>query len=354
MNNVQQIKADSPRNDADATILYSLIIPVYKNQATIPRLLEILEELNDRLDHRLEVVLIVDGSPDQSHTLLHEALASCRFTAELVALSRNFGSFAAIKLGLSIARGLYFAVMSADLQEPPELVIEFFRSLEAEPIDITLGVRTERDDPALSKVSANLYWGMYRKLVQREMPTGGIDIFGCNVRVRDALVALEETNTSLVGQVLWLGFRRKQVPYRRLPRPEGKSAWTFHRKLRYMFDSIFSFTDLPLVLLTIVGSVGMAFCIVLSAVILISWALGAIPVPGYTPIILAIFFSTFCQLFGLGVIGAYLWRAYENTKRRPAFIPMIRESFGGLSQFSHQPKGDCPHLHNNAEEDRPS
>ena len=270
----------------------------------------------------------MDGSPDRSHAVLRERLPSCGFSAELVLLSRNFGSFAAIRMGLSMARGPYF-VMAADLQEPLALVLEFFRSLSTEPIDIALGVRTDRDDPALSKASANLYWGFYRRLVQREMPSGGVDAFGCNLQVRDALMSLEESNTSLVGQVLWLGFRRKHVAYRRLPRIEGRSGWTFRRKLRYMFDSICSFTDMPLVALMIVGSLGLVLCILAMAVVLASWALGLIPVPGYTPIILSIFFATSCQLFGMGVIGVYLWRIYENTKHRPGFIAMSHDSFPG-------------------------
>jgi hypothetical protein len=322
--------------------LYSLVVPVYKNEATVPRLLETLREMDDRLGGRLQVVFVVDGSPDRSQAVLRERLPSCGFSAELVSLSRNFGSFAAIRMGLSVARGPYFAVMAADLQEPPALLLEFFRSLSAEPIDIALGVRTDRDDPALSKVSANLYWGLYRRLVQRDMPVGGIDAFGCNLHVRDALLSLEESNTSLVGQVLWLGFRRKHVPYRRLPRTEGRSGWTFRRKVRYMFDSICSFTDLPLMLLMIVGSAGLVLCILGMAVILVSWAVGAIPVPGYTPIILSIFFSTSCQLLGMGVTGAYLWRVYENTKRRPGFIPMSHESFPRCAEAGNPPPGEAP------------
>ena len=232
----------------------------------------------------LEVVFVVDGSPDRSYEILREQLVKCAFSAELVCLSRNFGSFAAIRMGLSIARGPYFAVMAADLQEPPELIQEFFRSLSEEPVDIALGVRTDRDDPLLSKTSANLFWSIYRRFVQRDMPPGGIDAFACNQQVRDALMTLNESNTSLVGQVLWLGFRRKHVPYRRLPRKEGKSGWTFRRKLRYMFDSIFSFTDLPLTLLMVVGLLACSFRRSSARPCSSAWCLGAITVPGYTPI----------------------------------------------------------------------
>jgi polyisoprenyl-phosphate glycosyltransferase len=306
---------------------YSLVIPVYKNEQSIGRLIDALRDLNDRLDGMLEVVFVVDGSPDRSYDLLREKLRDGPFSAELVCLSRNFGSFSAIRMGLSLARGPMFAVMAADLQEPPELILEFFQALSEEPVDVVLGVRSDRDDPLLSKTSANVFWSIYRRFVQREMPAGGIDVFACNRQVRDALLSLNESNASLAGQVLWLGFRRKHVPYRRLPREEGKSAWTFRRKLRYMLDSIFAFTDLPLTLLTAVGGIGVLFSTIIAAAVFAGWCLGAISVPGYTPIVLAILLSMFCQLMGLGITGAYVWRAYENTKCRPAFIPMLHESF---------------------------
>ena len=306
---------------------YSLIIPVYKNEGSIGRLIEALRSLNDRLDGMLEVVFVVDGSPDRSYEFLREKLGEGALSAELVCLSRNFGSFSAIRMGLSVARGPFFAVMAADLQEPPELIQEFFRSLSEEPVDIVLGIRSDRDDPLLSKTSANVFWTIYRRFVQHDMPPGGIDAFACNERVRDALLSLNESNTSLVGQVLWLGFRRKHVPYCRLPRKEGRSGWTFRRKLRYMFDSIFAFTDLPLTLLLGVGTLGVLFSTIIGTAVFVAWCLGTISVPGYTPLVLAILMSMFCQLTGLGVIGAYVWRGYENTKRRPAFIPMLHESF---------------------------
>ncbi|MGA2618563.1 MAG: glycosyltransferase family 2 protein [Thermoguttaceae bacterium] len=311
----------------ESGIMYSLVIPVYKNEASIDSLLHVLRGLYERLERRLEVVFVVDGSPDRSHDKLREGLQGCDFPAELVCLSRNFGSFAAIRMGLSVATGQYFAVMAADLQEPIELVEEFFRSLYSEPVDIVVGVRMARDDPFLSRVSSGFFWGIYRRLVQPEMPVGGIDVFGCNRQVRDVLLTMEEMNSSLVGQIIWLGFRRKSVPYRRRPREFGRSGWGFRRKVRYMFDSILSFTSLPVTLLALVGTLGLAFSVVAGTVIFITWLLGGIPVAGYTPIILTVLIAMFSQLFGLGIIGIYVWRTFENTKRRPSVIPMSRESF---------------------------
>ncbi|MCA1684794.1 MAG: glycosyltransferase family 2 protein, partial [Planctomycetia bacterium] len=210
----------------------SLIIPVYKNEASIPALVGALGELNASLGGDLEVVFVVDGSPDHSASLLRDGLPGAPFRSELVELSRNFGSFAAIRLGLAVARGPYYAVMAADLQEPPELALAFFRCLAGEPVDVVCGHRVGRDDPLTSRLASGLFWGSYRRLVQREIPPGGVDVFACNQAVRDALLKFDETNTSLVGQLFWLGFRRKFVPYQRRPRHGGgKSGWSFRRKL---------------------------------------------------------------------------------------------------------------------------
>lgn len=310
--------------------MYSLIIPVYKNEGTIEPLAAVLEQLNTQLGGRLEVVFVVDGSPDRSRELLEEQLSQATFAAELIELSRNFGSFAAIRMGLSAAQGPYFAVMAADLQEPPELIFEFFQTLEREPVDVVVGSRSERNDPPMSRWLAQTYWSFYKRWIQPEMPTGGVDVFACNEAVKTALLSCNESNTSLVGLLVWLGFRKKAVPYVRQARLNGKSAWTLRKKLRYMFNSLFSFSDLPIWLLTLIGCLGTAVSVAASIVVLVSWAVGNINVPGYVPIVLTVLFSTFLQLLSIGLIGGYIWQAYENTKRRPLFVPMSRQSYRRL------------------------
>jgi polyisoprenyl-phosphate glycosyltransferase len=321
--------------------MYSLIIPVYKNQGTIEPLAAVLEQLNTQLGGRLEVVFVVDGSPDRSRELLEEQLSEATFAAELIELSRNFGSFAAIRMGLSAAQGPYFAVMAADLQEPPELIFEFFQTLEREPVDVVVGSRSERNDPPMSRWLAQTYWSFYKRWIQSEMPSGGVDVFACNEAVKTALLSCNESNTSLVGLLVWLGFRKKAVPYVRQARLNGKSAWTLRKKLRYMFNSLFSFSDLPIWLLTLIGCLGTAVSVVASIVVLVSWAIGNINVPGYVPIVLMLSFSMFLQLLSVGLIGGYVWQAYENTKRRPLFVPMSRQSFRDLRGSEPQGTGSA-------------
>ncbi len=310
-----------------AMIINSLIIPVYKNELNIPSLLDAIRNMHKELLNDLEVVFVVDGSPDKSYEILKNSLEKEIFSSKLVLLSRNFGSFPAIRTGLQVATGKYFAVMAADLQEPPELAIEFFKTLKNEPIDVAIGTRDGRDDPFLSQLASNLFWNFYKKFVVTDMPTGGIDVFGCNKAFRDSLLKLNESHSSLIAQIFWLGFRRKQVYYKRQERQLGVSAWTFKKKVTYMMDSIFSFTDLPIKLLTRIGALGIIIFGILGFITFISRLMGFIAVPGYTAMFLAVGFFGAINLFGLGIIGSYAWRTYENTKDRPLSVILSLEEF---------------------------
>lgn len=308
---------------------YSLIVPLYKNEESISELLDAVEVLNGMLRGRLEAVIVVDGSPDRSYEVLKCALPARPFRSKLMRHSRNFGSFAAIRTGLTAATGPYFATMAADLQEPRELAAEFFAALERDECDVALGVRTEREDPWFSRIASAMFWRMYRKWIQPEMPPGGFDAFGCNTMVRDALVRTTEANSTLVGLLIWIGFRRKLVPYKRLARRHGTSAWSIRRKLVYMFDSAYAFSAIPVTLLLGTGLAGVAGSTVISAIEFTQWYFGDTEVKGYTPLILAISFSTSLILFGLGVVGGYVWRTFENTKGRPQSLLYTNEVFEG-------------------------
>ena len=164
---------------------YSVVIPVYKNERSISRLIDVLNKMDKILDGQLEVVFVVDGSPDRSYELLKQLVASLNYPVQLLGHSRNFGSFSAIRSGLRAARGIYFGIMAADLQEPPELLVSFFHALDADECDVTIGTRLKRGDPLTSRIASRIFWGIYRRIVVPEMPEGGVDIFGCNKVFRE-------------------------------------------------------------------------------------------------------------------------------------------------------------------------
>ena len=314
--------------------MYSVVIPVYRNTESLPALAVALGNVAVTVLRRfhapLEVVFVVDGSPEQEFALLEGILVDAPFRSKLLLHSRNFGSFAAIRTGLKAAAGDYFGVIGADLQEPPELLINFLEQLKEGQADIVFGVRKQRDDPALARLSSGLFWRYYRKFVMKEIPAGGVDLFACTRRVRDEVLAMEEANSSLVGLMFWVGFRRTEVAYERRARTYGTSAWTFRKKLRYLSDSVFAFTDLPIRILSALGVIGVAFSVIFGCIVLLVRLIGGVNVPGYTPIVLTIVFFGALNMIGLGLVGSYAWRSYENTKHRPLGIVSAYRSFDGI------------------------
>lgn len=318
--------------------ILSIVIPVYRNEESIPDLVVALTDVARRAKHDFncatEVVFVVDGSPDNSYSVLEQVLPAAPFASQLLLHSRNFGSFAAIRTGLQAATGNYFAVLAADLQEPPELVLQFLEKLFAGNCDVVVGCRENRQDPLLSRSASNLFWKLYKKFIIHEIPEKGVDVFGCNKVFRDQLISLGETNTSLVGLIFWLGFKRSEVIYERRARRHGKSAWTLKKKFNYLLDSIFSFTDLPIKLLGLFGLIGVVASMLLGIVILLAKIFGNIPVPGYAATVLTVIFFGGLNSLGLGIVGAYAWRAFENTKNRPLAVVMAFQKFDGTAPAS--------------------
>lgn len=313
--------------------MYSLIIPVYKNAESLIPLLAALEDMNAKLENQLQVVFVVDGSPDTSYAILKENLPRVSFASKLILLSRNFGAWPAFRTGVEVAEGKYFTVMSADLQEPPELILDIFAALKTDDADIVFSVRNNRQDPWLPKMLAKTYWYLYKKFIQNEMPAGGVDVFGCNAKFREQLLQLRELNSSFVGLACWLGFRRKFIGYTRLERQHGKSAWKLTKKIKYAMDSAFAFSDLPIKLLYWIGFTGIVISLLAACAVLLARLFGIIQIPGYSATMTVIVFFAALNLMGLGIIGSYVWRAFENTKFRPHSVIMSELNFDGIQKI---------------------
>lgn len=298
----------------------SLIIPVYRNAVNIPSLLKAIEIIAQNYGNTFEAIFVVDGSPDNSYDLLNEHLAKKSFSSQLIALSRNFGSFLAIRTGMEHARGKFIAVMAADLQEPPELIKEFFTALESNSADVIFGARNKRNDSFWQSFMANSFWAIYRKIVNSEMPKGGVDIFACNQKAKEAVLAIKESHSSLINNLFWIGFRRLFIPYERKEREHGKSAWSLSKRFRYMIDSIFSFSDYPILFVLWTGVIGVFLSLIVGVATIIAKLSGLISVPGYTTIVIVVSFLGSAIMMTQGVLGCYLWRTFENTKKRPLTI----------------------------------
>lgn len=302
---------------------FSVVIPVYRNSESIDTLIESLDKVFGDLGTKNELVFVIDGSPDDSYKEILAKSPMKNSDILLIDLSRNFGSINAVRLGIAKTSGDFIAVLAADLQEPTEVLIDFYQTLVTNEFDIAIGQRISRNDPVTTRFFSSLYWGFYRKTVNPEIPIGGVDIFACTKQVKVALSDLSESGSSLVGLLYWIGFRRTYIKYARRERPFGKSAWTFKKKFRYLSDSIFSFTNAPILLLQIVGLFGISASCLMGVITFTGYVLGRIEQPGYPTLISVILFLSSMILFGLGIVGTYAWRAFENTKNRP--LSVLRE-----------------------------
>lgn len=298
----------------------SAVIPVFNNSGTIETIFTRLSKLT--LTYKdLEAVFVVDGSPDDSARLIEQAFQASGLRGTVVFHSRNLGSFAAIRTGISHAVGDVIVVMSADLQEPDGLFEQMLASLVADECDVAIGSRSGRSDGFFRDMASTIYWKGYAKFVNRDIPVGGVDVFGCSRSFAQSLLELRESKTSLIGQLFWLGYRRKEFRYQRQPRLDGqKSGWTLRKKLSYLEDSVFSFTNTPVRVLAFFGLLWLFAAFIFGFFVVAERLSGAIQEPGYTTIILLLLITNSLNLIGLGLVGSYSWRAYENSKHRPNSI----------------------------------
>jgi len=298
----------------------SIVIPVYKNYESLGPLVHSLDVAIEKLRIKSEVIFVVDGSPDSSLEWLRQNLPLQNANSILVNLSRNFGSIAAVRTGMSKASGSIVAVMAADLQESPDLLFAFYSALSHGAAEIAIGRRLSRNDPKFSKLLSKIYWSFYRRTINAEIPVGGVDIFACTKKAKDQIVAMNESSSSLIGLLYWVGFARTYVDYNRVERPYGKSAWTFRKKFRYFSDSVFAFSHAPIVILQSTGIFGISFSLLVGGITFFGALTNRISSPGYPSLLIALMFSTSSILLGLGIVGDYAWRAFENTKMRPLSI----------------------------------
>ena len=309
-----------------ASVEYSIIIPIFKNEGSVQDIFKRLEEIKVSLKNDIEVIFVNDFSPDKSFEKIYENLEKVDFKVKILNHSKNLGSFAAMRTGLIEAEGKFFSIMTADLQEPRELIVSFFKSLKDDESDVVIGQRENRKDadPIISRFFSNTFWWIYNKTIFKDVPSGGFDVFGCNSKFRDQLVSINETRSSLIGQILWLGFRRKFIKYSRLERKDNKkSGWTFIKKIDYALDSFFSFSNLPVTLIIVIGFFSFLFllCLFFFLIFLEKTTINDID---YLSVFFIILAANIINILSTGIIGIYVWRTYENSKRRPISIVATR------------------------------
>jgi glycosyltransferase involved in cell wall biosynthesis len=297
----------------------SIIIPVYYNASSLPYLFPRLLGLSDaKPGYDFEYIFVDDGSGDNSFELLAE-LAEKDARVRVIKLSRNFGANAAVMAGLHYITGDCAVTISADLQDPPETIIAMLQRWEAGKT-VVLAAREDREDPLVSRLLSGAFYWLFRRLAIKEMPAKGCDIALVDRKVADMLIHMGEKNPYLIGLVLWLGFDRDIVYYKRQKRKFGKSRWTFAKKIKYFIDALVAFTYAPM---RFVSGLGMALALVgLVGAMMVIWnkAFHGVPLQGWASLMVVILTVSGVQMLTLGIFGEYLWRNFDETRKRPSFV----------------------------------
>lgn len=301
--------------------LVSIIVPVYNNASSLPCLLERLQALAaGRPEHGFEFVFVDDGSQDESCRVI-EGMVAAESRASLVKLSRNFGSSAALLAGMEQAAGDAVAAIAADLQDPPELIGEMLARWQ-QGRKVVLAARESRDDPWLTSLLADTFYALFRRFAVRAMPKRGFDFFLIDRQVRDLVVGIQENNAYLMGLILWAGFSPDILYYHRREREKrfGRSMWTLAKKLKYFTDAFVGFSYVPLRAASATGVLCCALGLVYAAVIVVGRLWYGADIQGWASLMVVLLVVSGVQMLMIGVLGEYLCRNLEETRRRPRFV----------------------------------
>lgn len=298
----------------------AIVIPFLNERENLPVLYERLSAVAENLPEQLRFIFVDDGSSDGGFEWLEKKGAQDPRVGTL-RLSRNFGHQAAITAGLDRAKGDASIVMDADLQDPPEIIPELL-SKWREGAEVVYAVRRERQGESyLKKISANLFYRLFRKLVSIDVPLNSGDFRLLDKRVVEALRGMRETHRYMRAMTSWVGFRQASVEYDRQARQAGKTKYPFWKSLKLAWDGVTSFSGIPLRLLS-----GMGFFICLVALIwlikilLMHWINPATQEPGWASVMVALLMLGGVQLIAIGLLGQYLSRTFEESKKRPLYI----------------------------------
>jgi glycosyltransferase involved in cell wall biosynthesis len=300
-------------------MLLSVVVPCHNEEDVLPRLVqEVLGALEDA-DVDVEVVLVDDGSRDRTLEVireLHRRDGRVRF----VSLSRNFGKESAMLAGLAYSGGDMVAILDADLQHPPRLLVEMIE-LQRQGYDQVVARRTREGDALARTMFSRLYYRLANSLVEVRMEDGVGDFRLLSRRAVDALLQMGEYNRFSKGLFSWIGFPTTHIDYRNESRQGGGgSKWTLRRLLNYGVDGIMSFNNAPLRLAIYAGVAVTVLSFAYVAFLVIAAVTGGVDVPGYVTLVAAVLGLGGLQLLFLGVIGEYVGRIYYEAKQRPHFI----------------------------------
>ena len=302
----------------------SFVVAVYHNEGAISKTHEKIQSVlsKELAQYEYEIVFVDDGSKDGS---LQEILRLKEQDSRIKAISftRNFGQMAAMLAGFKEATGDAIINISADLQDPVELIPQVVEKWQAGS-EIVICYRTDRSDTMLTKLYSRLAYSVLR-IALPQIPPGGFDFVLMDRIVMDSFNAIDVRHRFFQGDLLWTGYRTSFIPYARLKRTIGKSQYNFGKKLKNFLDAVLDASYLPIRFISLMGLITSALGVIYSATIVYSWFRGETPFAGWAPIMIVILLIGGLIMLMLGIIGEYVWRINEEVRKRPNYI--IRDKY---------------------------
>ena len=297
----------------------SFVVAVYHNEGALTETHKKIHTVftENLTQHDYEIVFIDDGSQDGS---LQEALdlREQDERVKVITFTRNFGQMAAMLAGFEQASGDAIINISADLQDPVELIPQMIEKWE-DGAETVICYRTDRSDSFFSKLFSKLAYGILR-ISLPQIPPGGFDFVLMDRKVMNAFNEIDVRHRFFQGDLLWTGFRTSFIPYTRLRRTIGKSQYNFGKKLKNFMDAIIDASYLPIRLISLIGLITSALGLIYSGSIVYSWAINDTPFQGWAPIMIAILVVGGMIMVMLGIIGEYIWRINEEVRKRPNYL----------------------------------
>lgn len=300
----------------------SIIIPTFNEEENIPVLYQRLKEFSEGSTFGFEFLFVDDGSTDGSFLLLKQ-LSELDSRLKVLRFSRNFGSHAACLAGMQHAAGDACSFISADLQDPPEVVLQLAEQW-VKGYDVVMGVRDREGKGA--GLLPKIYWTLVKRFALKDMPETGFDVFLIDRKVVDAVTVIGEKNTSVFALILWSGFNQTLVTYKKMTRHKGVSKWTLGKKVKLFVDTFVSFSFFPIRMISFIGIMFALAGFMYAMLVIFNRLFRAVPIEGWTSLMVVILVISGVQLIMVGILGEYLWRNFDESRKRPSFI--IREMIG--------------------------
>ena len=315
---------------------FSIVLPIYGNEknlpVTIPYIIEKIPVLFP--NYQVEVVMVNDGSPDNSYEIMKEYQKQYPDIIKIASFTRNFGQTAAWNYGMRYASGDVVGVISADLQEPFDLFADMLKEWE-NGYEFVCARREKRSDK--HNLVSKLAHYIIRKFVSKDYPKGGFDFFVIDRKALDEYLTINEKNGSPQVLMLWFGFKSKSIPYERKEREIGHSGYNFSKRFKDLVDTLITNSYLPMRIMSVIGGISAfggfvyALYIVISYIVSIFSGTGQ-EVPGWSSIVTILIFFCGLILLCLGIIGEYIWRIFDYVKQRPQYV--VREVIDETSDRS--------------------